>query len=104
MDEILSRYFPRGLPDDAQFSDETWEWTVGREFMDHAGEHAAYLLEQNLALDNLQEAFKAEAQQTQAKDRRSNGTLKEKADAAVAVAMRGGAQAPSEAAGGGALV
>ena len=29
----------------AKYSEETWEWTVGREFFDHSSEHAAYLLE-----------------------------------------------------------
>ena len=52
-DAILEA-FPRGLPDPAQFSEETWEWTVGREFSDHAMEHAAFLLEQNLAFDKFQ--------------------------------------------------
>jgi len=34
---------------EAKYSEGTWEWTIGREFVDHFSEHAAYLLEKTLA-------------------------------------------------------
>jgi len=36
------------LAGEAKYGEETWEWTVGREFLDHSAEHAAYLLEKAL--------------------------------------------------------
>lgn len=41
---------------------KTWEWTVGREFYDHASERAAYLLEQGIELFNTPETAPAKLQ------------------------------------------
>jgi len=36
--------FP-SLPLEAKFGEDTWEWTVGREFYDHVAEHGAHILD-----------------------------------------------------------
>jgi len=41
--KILKR-FP-DLPLEAKYGEDTWEWTVGREFYDHVAEHGAHLLD-----------------------------------------------------------
>mmetsp|Transcript_72656 Transcript_72656/g.206890 ORF Transcript_72656/g.206890 Transcript_72656/m.206890 type:complete len:880 (-) Transcript_72656:73-2712(-) len=41
---------------------KTWEWTVGREFYDHAAERGAYLLEKGIELFNTPETAPAKMQ------------------------------------------
>ena len=42
--KIVARHH-RNLPDEVKYSQETWEWTVRREFFDHFVERAAFLLD-----------------------------------------------------------
>jgi len=45
--QIFTMFPP--LPPESKYNEETWEWTIGREFFDHLGERGAYLLEGALA-------------------------------------------------------
>jgi hypothetical protein len=49
------------LGGEAKYDEETWEWTVGREFLDHSAEHAAYLLEKALEEEDKPAAAAAPA-------------------------------------------
>lgn len=42
--QTVGRLLPR-LPDPVKFNQETWEWTIGRDWLDRVTSTAAYLLE-----------------------------------------------------------
>ena len=49
--QIIAKNHAEGLPPLSQFGDETWEWTIRREFYDHLVARAAHLLDMAVSLD-----------------------------------------------------
>lgn len=50
--KIIARYHANDLPNEEKYPQETWEWTVKREFYDHLVFRANHLLDMAVLLDN----------------------------------------------------
>ena len=51
--KIVANEHASGLPDQAKYKQDTWEWTVRREFFDHFMDRATYLLDLAVSQENM---------------------------------------------------